>query len=190
MSKKVIKDADGNTYVKKKKFGCLGIIAVIVVIGIIVAVAGGNKKDDVKKVSDKTEQTTKKEETKTEFKVGETASYKGYEIKVNKVDFSDGSEYNKPDAGKQFVIVNITITNNTDKTQSYNPFDFKLNSNGNATDVNLDYVENVDNLNSGELDPKATVTGNLVGQASPDGALKLDYHSNIFSDKTIEFVLR
>lgn len=187
MSKKVIKDEEGNTYVKKKKFGCLGIIAVIVIIGIIAAVAGGNKDNDVKKVD---EQTTKKEEVKTEFKVGETASYKGYEIKVNKVDFSDGSEYNKPDDGKQFVIVNITITNNTDKTQSYNPVDFKLNNNGNATDVNLDYVEGVDNLNSGELDPKATVTGNLVGQASPDGTLKLDYHSNLFSDKTIEFVLR
>ena len=162
-------------------------IAIIVILGIIISISGDNDDNSVKKV-DNTEKV-RKEKIKTEFKVGETASYKGYEIKVNSVDFSEGGKFNKPDEGKKFVVVNLTITNHTNKTQTYNPYDYKLNADGNATDMD-ELMLDVDNrLESGELDKGATVTGNLVGQADPNKTLKLDYHSNMFEDKMIEFLL-
>ncbi|WP_312541372.1 DUF4352 domain-containing protein [Enterococcus sp.] len=46
------------------------------------------------------------------FTIGDTASINGYEIRVNKVEYSSGGEWMKPDEGNEFVIVNLTITNN------------------------------------------------------------------------------
>lgn len=173
---------------KKKLLGTI----LVGVAALSLAACSSNSKDDVKKV-DKTiaTSTPKKEENKqTEFKIGETASYKGYEITVNKVDYSDGDEFVKPAEGKQFVIVNITITNNTKEEQSYNPFDYKLNANGVATSASA-YIPNVEMLNSGDLDVGATVTGNITGEVAKEGKLKLEYNGNIFSKKEkMSFILR
>lgn len=123
--------------------------------------------------------------------MGQTASYKGYEIKVNSVKFSQGDDFNKPDSGKQYVIANITITNHTDESQDYNPFDFKLNADGNNTD--FDAVDtDVDNtLESGSLDKGAKVTGNLVGQAKTSAKkLQLQYKTSFWNDNTVKFNLK
>lgn len=125
------------------------------------------------------------------YKVGQTASYKGYEIKVNSVKFNQGDDFNKPDSGKQYVIVNITITNHTNESQNYNPYDFKLNADGNNTYV-TEIITNVDNtLESGSLDKGAKVTGNLVGQAKTSAKkLQLQYKTSIWNDNTVKFNLK
>lgn len=173
---------------KKKLLGTILLGATV----LSLAACSSDSKDDVKKVDKATAtSTTKKEENKqTEFKIGETASYKGYEIKVNNVEYNDGSEFNKPDNGKQFVIVNITITNNTKEKMPYNPLDYQLNANGVSNNM-IGYVDGVDAMNSGDLDPGATVTGNLIGQAPTDGSLKLVYTGNLFNkEEKMSFVLR
>ena len=134
--------------------------------------------------SNKTE--TKKEDKKENkqeeqvFKVGDTVDVKGYEIKVNSVEYSEGGEFMKPDEGKQYVIVNLTITNNAGERKSYNPLDYSLVADGNSESAGFTYLDGVETLSSGDLDEGATVTGNLVGQASPDAKLKLRYEGNIF----------
>lgn len=196
MAKKVVKGEDGKEYVTKEKkpiYKRWWFIAIVVII--VLAFIGkmfGSSEPDVKKVSgSKTEQTTKKEEKQqTEFQIGETASYKGYEITVNKVDYSDGEEFNKPADGKQFVIVNVTITNNTDEKAPYNPLDYQLNANGVNTNF-TEFLSGVETLNSGDLDKGATVTGNLIGQAPKDGPLKVVYTSNFFDkEEKMSFILR
>ena len=196
MAKKVVKGEDGKEYVMKEKkpiykrvwFIALVVVVLLVVIGNMF----GSHEPDVKKVEGKkTEQTTKKEEKQqTQFKIGETASYKGYEVTVNKVDYSYGEDFIKPKEGYQFVIVNVTITNNSDKKAPYNPLDYQLNANGVNTDF-TSYLTGVDTLNSGDLDKGATITGNLIGEAPKDGPLKVVYTSNFFDkEEKMSFILR
>lgn len=194
MSKKIVGD-DGKTYVQKKPFYkrvWFWILAIILIGVIGSAVGGSGDSDTAKKVSDSSD-TAKKVSTtdakssssakQTTFKVGETAEYKGVQFKVNKVDYTSGdSDVDSPDSGKQYAVVNITITNNSDDKVDYNPYDYKLDDNGNQTDFDS-YVSTVDsNLNSGTLATGATVTGNLVGEAATNDKLKLIYQGNMFSN--------
>lgn len=89
------------------------------------------------------------------------------------------------------MIINITITNHTDESQDYNPFDFKLNADGNNTD--LDAIDtDVDNtLDAGSLDKGASVSGNLVGEAKTSAkTLQLQYKTSIWNDNTVKFKLK
>lgn len=187
MSKKIT-DENGNTYVQKKPFYkriWFIILAIIVVIIILSQMRGGSSDDSAKKVENGSSKTaSSSSNTKSTFKVGETAEYKGVQFKVNKVDFTNGDpDVDNLDSGKQFVVMNVTITNNGEDKYEYNPYDFKLDDNGNQTDADEITSSINDTLDSGTLAKGATVTGNLVGQANTSNKLKLIYEGNVFSQK-------
>jgi len=186
MAKKIT-DEHGNTYVQKKPFYkrvWFWILAVIV-IAVIFGSAGGNK---AKKVSsENTEKASAKISNET-FKVGDTVKADGVTLKLNKVDFNDGSSLSTPDSGKAYVIVNVTITNVDKNKVSYNPLDFKLDDNGNQTDLtelvmddNGNKITN-DDLKYGDLSKGASVTGSMIGQATKNNKLKLIYTGSLFSN--------
>lgn len=196
---KQIKDENGNVYVQKKKFykrWWFWLLVVLVVVFLGSGAFGGSSDSDSSSDSAAKSQTSSKKKAEANplnkvYSVGQKVSYKGYEIKVNSVKFSQGSEYNRPDSGKQFVIINITITNHTDESQDYNPFDFKLNADGNNTD--LDAIDtDVDNtLDAGSLDKGSSVSGNLVGEAKTSAkTLQLQYKTSIWNDNTVKFKLK
>lgn len=183
----------------KGMFGCFGAFVggIIIIIVIFTVAFGGNKDEDKQetqtsssKISTVTKESSSDKDTLAkEYHIGDTVSYKGYDIKVNNVNYNAGNDFDTPDTGKQYVIINVTITNNTGEKQSYNPFDFKLNANGNATDVDEIVSDVKDELHSGELDNGASVTGNLVGQADPNAKLKLQYKASIWNDETVDISL-
>ncbi|MDV8935908.1 DUF4352 domain-containing protein [Leuconostoc sp.] len=186
MAKKIV-DENGKTYVQKKPFYkrvWFWILAVIV-IAVIFGSAGGNK---AKKVSsENTEKASAKISNET-FKVGDTVKADGVTLKLNKVDFNDGSSLSTPDSGKAYVIVNVTITNVDKNKVSYNPLDFKLDDNGNQTDLtelvmddNGNKITN-DDLKYGNLSKGASVTGSMIGQATKNNKLKLIYTGSLFSN--------
>lgn len=118
------------------------------------------------------------------FKVGDTVTYKGVEFKVNSFNFKpDDPDTTILKDGNQFAIANVTITNKSDKSVSYNSFDFQLDNNGNTTDMMETDIDNNNELDSGDLKPGATVSGDLIGQANPADKLKLDYKGNMFDDE-------
>ncbi|EGP4752368.1 DUF4352 domain-containing protein [Enterococcus faecium] len=172
----------------KGMFGCFGVFVGFVILFIILGFVFFGSDSGTSKNADKADANNN---LSKEYHVGDTVSYKGYEIKVNNVNFSNGSEYETPDTGKQYVIINVTITNNTDQKQSYNPYDFKLNANGNATDVDEIVTDNIatEQLHYGDLDNGASVTGNLVGQADPNAKLKLQYKTSFWNDETVDILL-
>lgn len=126
------------------------------------------------------------------YKVGKTATYKGVSLKVNSVKYVEPGEYDSIDSGKHYIVANVTITNKSRKSYDYNPFDFKLNVNGNNTDFDAlpDDVEDL--LDSGTLDKGSSVTGNLAGEIK-QGAKnpKLKMQVNVLDDsKNITFSLK
>lgn len=197
---KSIKDDDGNTYIEVKpwyKKWWVWVLAVVIVIFLISMFS--NTDDDSAKNSNSSSKTvskkkvsTTKSSLKNSYKVGESATYEGYSFKVNSVRFWNGDDDDTPDSGKQYVIVNVTITNKGSKKQDYNSYDFKLNSNGNSTDFDETITNDTygkDGLDDGTLDKGATVSGNLFGQAKIGSKLKLEYQPSFFDDKTVDVPL-
>lgn len=184
-----IKDDNGHVYVEKKPFYKRVWFWLVVVVLVVIVAAGmdgsGSSDSSNKAASSSSSSATPLDKV---YKVGQTASYKGYKIKVNSVSYSSGNEYEQPDSGKQYVIVNVTITNDTDESQDYNPYDFKLNADGNNTDLDEIYTDVDNTLNAGSLDKGASVTGNMVGQASTSvSKLQLQYKTSVWNDKTVKF---
>jgi len=97
-------------------------ILVLVILGSIGSATNNNKPTKVgenKAVSGSVASTsstpdTKKNETKT-FKIGDIVKLKGLNITVNKVAVVVGDEYTKPKDGNEFLAIDCTIENISDK---------------------------------------------------------------------------
>lgn len=200
MAKKKLYDEHGNEVngkIKKPFYKKIWFwILVIIVVGIALPTGAEDEAADVTKVdgndsSKETETDEKNTLEETVYNVGDTVSYKGYDIKVNSVDFSTGGEYDDLDEGYQFAIVNLTITNNTEEKQAYNPYDYSLNADGNATSLDAYMSDQEESLSSGELDPGASVSGNLYGKSKTEvSSLKLEYQTSYWDDVTVDIKLK
>lgn len=192
----------------KKMLGWISVIISVVSFGIVMGTqsmysnafdeaAGKNdtqttndnssSKSSRKKSSKSSSSQASSSSEKNDFKVGDTVEQRnGMNVKVDSVEFKDGGEYDDLDAGKQFVVVHLTLTNKGNRTLDYNEFDYKLDDNGKQTDMDDSLVDdNADNiysdmLESGSLRPGASMTGTLVGQAVPTD--KLIFVSNAYDN--------
>lgn len=149
---------------KKKKGGCLKTILIVfgifVVIGVIGSMVGGDKSEP-KKVSSSSgknaESSQSSQEEKTEFQVGETVSLKDVKVTLIGATESAGSEYVKPDDGKEFLILEFNIENNSSK-------DINISSVANFEAYCDDYSLNQDIL--GQQAPEAEGKTQLDGQVA------------------------
>ena len=150
---------------KKKKGGCLKTILIVfgifVVIGVIGSMVGGDKSEP-KKVSsfsgqDQKNSQSEKEGEKREFQVGETVSLKDINVTLVNTVESAGSEYVKPDDGKEFLILEFNIENNSSK-------DINISSVANFEAYCDDYSVNQDIL--GQQAPEAEGKTQLDGQVA------------------------
>ncbi len=135
-----------------------------------------------------TETNTASENTnqQTEYAVGDTIKISDYTMTVNKVErnWQSPADYDTPESGKEYVLAEVTITNEGQSSISYNTFDFKMqDSDGVQKSEAITMSDN--KLNSGDLAPAGKVTGNLVFEVPKDDAgLKLLY-SPTFWGKTV-----
>lgn len=179
-------------------------ILVFIILGSIGSAMGGNKDKATSTTSeDKTASTTtnsnsaetstetKKEEPKEFYAVNEDVKLNDAVVKVTKVEKSNGSDFDKPKDGMEFVIVTVSIKNAGKDEISYNPFDFKMqNSKGQITDQTFTTVNNNNQLNSGNLTAGGEVAGTIAfEQPKDDNALVLKYKGNMFSNKEIKVKL-
>lgn len=196
---KQIKDKDGNVYVQQQPFYKRVWFWVVVAIVVIFVGTGlsnnsgssNNHNNDNKTAASSSSSSSQADSSSSSetddydssssatpkvYSLKQTADYNGFKVKVNSVKYSSGDEYDTPDSGKQYVIVNVTITNTSDESQDYNPYDFKLNVNGNKTDLDETLSDVNDTLDAGSLDKGASVSGNMVGQAKINATkMQLDY---------------
>lgn len=128
----------------------------------------------------------------SKYKLKETASYKGFNIKVNNVKYSDklGLEY--PDDGKKFAIINLTLENKSDVGLGYSEYNFKLKADNQESNVDIHPSDIKDLLSGGSLEKsKASVTGNLVGQVPKDAtSIDLEFIAAYWNDKPVTFTLK
>ena len=183
-------------------FGCLGLIVLII---IIAAVSGGSKKETTKQTTDTTQpaqistpetqkEEVKKEETKTEFGIGETINLKGHQLIVNSVNsnYKSSNQFDKPQSSENnFVVVNVTIVNSGDNDLSANSYGFKLEDET-GTQRNSTFVVGVtDELQSVTLSPNGKTSGNLVFEAKKNSSkLILHYSGNILSGGEVTIKLK
>lgn len=169
------------------------VLIIIVLIGVGGAMGGGDTPTATNTNDSSSDAKTEDKEEKTEFKVGEAASFDDKTITVTKVqrNYDTGNEFAQPETGKEFVIVTVKITNNGDTALDYNTFEFKMqDSDGVQLDEDITALTE-GKLNSGSLAKGGKVTGKLAYQVPKgDKGLKLLYQNlSFFDNKTITFKL-
>lgn len=176
---------EGNWFVRHK---ILTGIIILVVIGMIASAANPNSTPT--KVGDNASGTTQE---KTQFATGEVIAFDGKEVTVATAErnWDSGNQFIKPESGKEFVKVQVTIENKSDSEASYNTFDWKLqDSQGVIKDVDSSAFVADGALNSGNLAPNGKVSGFLVFQVpAGDSGLVLRYSPSFWSDKKVEIKL-
>lgn len=115
----------------------IGIIIVIIIL-VVAFLGSGSPKPTTdnnapKKVGEATSEITERPE-QTEFKILDRIDFQNRILTVNSVKrnyVESGSYPSKPEPGQEFILVNVTIENNSDKTISFNEYDFQIeNSTG------------------------------------------------------------
>ena len=160
------------------------LIIIIAIIMICVFVSGGN--DEPKSTNNNSNSSGKKaeEKTKTSFETNETVTYKDVEYRIENVERSSGSEFDKPEDGKEFLIITINIKNNSSEKVSYNALDWKLTNSSGQENSETFTTNNNNALNSGDLAKGGVVTGTLAYEIPEgDSGLKFSYYDNMLDDE-------
>ena len=168
-------------------------ILVLIVLGIIISAVSGGSSDESKngkKIGENAPVST--EAAKTVFKIGDIVELDGASVVVNKVSKVNGDDWNHPKNGHEYVIVEVTIRNESTSSISYNPFDFKMqNSQGVITDQTFWTSDRNTDLDSGELAPGGSITGTIpFEEPIGDPELTLIYEGNFWSNSQIRIELQ
>lgn len=186
--------------VKKKSLGkslaaiILGGLSVIVAI-VMIAVASSAINELVKSDGANTNTSQGDQaEVKSEYAIGETATFDGKTITVTNVqrNFDTGNQFAQPETGKEFVVVTVDIANSSDSTLDYNAFEFKMQDSNGVQQTESIMALSEGKLNSGSLAKGGTVTGKLAYEVPQgDTGLKLLYQSlSLFNNEAIAFKLQ
>lgn len=172
------------TFLKKVS---LLLLSTVTILGIGVSCGTDNK--DSASSKEVVEKTSKEE--KEIYVIGEEVKLEDAILKVNSIDKSSGSEWDKPKEGSEFIVVNVTIKNSGTSQIAYNSFDFQMqNSKGQIIDQAFTTIDKNTTLNSGELASNGEVTGTIVfEQPIEEKELILIYKTNMFSDKNVKVKL-
>ena len=169
------------------------LIIIVVLIGVGGAM-GGDKNTATTGTTGSNTTDTNKTEEKTEFKVGETASFDDKTITVTSVqrNYDTGNQYAQPESGKEFVIVTVTITNDSKTTLDYNTYEFKMQDSNGVQQSEAIMALSEGKLNSGSLAAGGKVSGKVAYEVPKDDAgLKLLYQNfSFFDNKAITFTLQ
>ncbi|OQX50512.1 hypothetical protein B5M47_03785 [candidate division CPR3 bacterium 4484_211] len=97
-----------------------------------------------------------------EIVVGENATLEGLKLTVNDITRTSAvSEFEKAESGKEFVIVDVSLENVSDKTEQYSYFDFRIQTAaGQVLDTSLVLVDG--RLGSGDLVAGGKVAGKVT----------------------------
>lgn len=125
------------------------------------------------------------QETIKTAKIGETTEYGGAKITINSVKRNHSKEYFEPSAGKEYILVSVTIENVSDDKISYNVLtDWKIESSDGDIHGYEALLQTDDGLGSGDIAKGGKKTGTIAFEIPKDDAkLKIHYYPNWLDDK-------
>lgn len=168
----------------KKIFIGLGILFVIIVI--IGMASGGSKTEPTK--TGESNNNSQAESRPTEYKVADVIKLGDREFIVNSVRRAKALGYSTPKAGKEYIVVNVTIRNLGKDEVSYNPFDFKVQD-ANGAQESTTFATLDDSLNSGTLAPNGKVIGSMPFEIPEGSEAKLIFQPSFWSKDRIVVAL-
>jgi len=171
---------------KKHKIisGILIFFLVIIIVGAVGSSSTGTPNTNVE--TESAGQTTVTNQPKEDAtpRVGDVTKLGDREFIVNSVRRSGAFDYNTPKAGKEFVIVNVTIRNLGKNEVSYNPFDFKVQD-ANGAQENSSFASLDDSLNSGTLASGGKVTGSMAFEVPVGDQAKLIFQPTFWNSQRV-----
>lgn len=174
---------------KHKRIVILIVVTMAIVIGgiTISTIVGSNK---VKKSINTHLTNALLPKAKDFYKVGEIVNIHDISMKIDKIEISNGTKASRPDEGKEYLIVTVTVINGSNSKQSYSD-DFQLqDSKGQVSDPIVTMIAANQTFIRGDLAPNGKVTG-TVTFLSVKGAkeLSLIYKGDIFGHTIVRFKL-
>lgn len=191
------------TVIKEKKKGsCLSkilmVIGFFVIIGVLYAALSDDSSNKPKKVSATSSNGSVAEpetsETKDIFEIGEIAEYNDIQVFVTGFDKTNGNDFSKPDAGKEFVYINVDIANNSNDDLAISSM---LSFTAYCDDYKLDYSSGalmaMDGKNQldGTISPGKKMNGYL-GLEVPTNwkSIELQFTDNVWSSNKFKFEIK
>ncbi len=158
----------------------LGLFGLLIVLGAV----GGNGSKNTNQPRTTTETTKEELPKEVTPKVGDVTKLGDREFVVNSVRRAKSLGYSTPKAGKEYVIVNVTIRNLGSDEVSYNPFDFKVQD-ANGAQESETFASLDDSLNSGTLAAGGKVSGSMPFEVPIGDAAKLIFQPSFWSSQRI-----
>ena len=141
------------------------------------------------------ETTTASSPTSGNYAVGQTAQLQDQTLVVNQVqrNYSPPDQLPAPQAGNEYVLVNITVNNTGNGSIDFNPFDLQVQDSNGVQKGPEPFSEIANALvTPTTLGPRGRLTGNLLFE-SPQGdpGLELVYQPNpiLRADETVTVTL-
>lgn len=159
-----------------------------VLVVIIIAAIAGSGSNKPKLVSEDKPIVTKEEKSSKEevFNIGDTIELDKFKITVNEVKTTNGSDFIKPQEGNEFLYVDATVENISDKEQTVSSvLMFKVvDKDGRAMKQTI--VENANGQLDGTIGPGRKMTGEYVVEVPKDATgLELQFDSSLGGNQVV-----
>ena len=159
-----------------------------VLVVIIIAAIAGSGSNKPKLVSEDKPIVTKEEKSNKEevFNIGDTIELDKFKITVNEVKTTNGSDFIKPQEGNEFLYVDATVENISDKEQTVSSvLMFKVvDKDGRAMKQTI--VENANGQLDGTIGPGRKMTGEYVVEVPKDATgLELQFDSSLAGNQVV-----
>jgi preprotein translocase subunit SecG len=112
------------------------ITAILVILWFVFAVNLSNKSSEIRSETDSITKQIESQESNTpvstDFNKGETANFGDYSVKINNVSrgYVPANSYTRAKDGNEFIVLDLTVTNTSDRSQYVSNFDFDIEIDG------------------------------------------------------------
>lgn len=126
------------------------------------------------------------------FKLGETVETSKVKATITDMSKSDGSEFNTPGEGKEFVLIDVTIENISDDQELNisSILSFKAYVDDVTLNENLSAQIEADNTMDGTIAPGKKMTGTLGYEVPKDWKeIEIHFEPNVWKDVKIKWIV-
>lgn len=161
------------------------VIVIIFVGSIGVGMRGGS--DNISKTAeDSKKNESSQQETAKTYKIGDAVEIEGVSVTVDSMQRGYTSELMKPDDGQEYIMLTVTIKNNSGDKKSYNAYDWNIETSEGDIHSYEAMAQGSNALNSGDIANGGKKTGTLVFEVPKnDTGLKVHYKANYFLDNEV-----